>query len=61
MQHLDDLLAGSNVVLGDDIRDRIDQVVAPGDDAGPMGAIYQPPAVTEAILRRRPVADRAAA
>jgi aryl-alcohol dehydrogenase (NADP+) len=61
MQHLDDLLAGSNVVLGDDILDRIDQVVAPGDDAGPMGALYQPPAVTEAILRRRPVADRAAA
>jgi aryl-alcohol dehydrogenase-like predicted oxidoreductase len=61
MPQLDDLLAGANVVLSDDILDRIDEVVAPGADAGPMGAVYVPPAVAHASLRRRPVAERAAA
>jgi aryl-alcohol dehydrogenase-like predicted oxidoreductase len=61
MQQLDDLLAGADVVLGDDILDQIDRVVAPGTDAGPMGALYSPPAVTQSSLRRRPVSERAAA
>ena len=61
MQQLDDLLAGAEAVLGDDILDQIDAVVAPGTDAGPMGALYAPPAVTEPGLRRRPRAERAAA
>jgi aryl-alcohol dehydrogenase-like predicted oxidoreductase len=61
MQHLDDLLAGAEVVLDDEILDRIDEVVAPGTDAGPMGAVYLPPAVTQASLHRRPLPDRAAA
>ena len=61
MQQLDDLLAGADVVLSDEILDRIDEVVAPGADAGPMGAVYAPPAVTQASLRRRPIAERAAA
>jgi aryl-alcohol dehydrogenase (NADP+) len=61
MQQLDDLLAGADVVLSDEILDRIDEVVAPGADAGPMGAVYVPPALTQASLRRRPVAERAAA
>jgi aryl-alcohol dehydrogenase-like predicted oxidoreductase len=61
MQQLDDLLAGAEVVLSDEMLDRIDQVVTPGTDSGPMGAAYVPPAVTQASLRRRPVAERAAA
>ena len=61
MQQLDDLLAGADVVLSDEILDRIDEVVAPGTDAGPMGAVYVPPVLTQASLRRRPVAERAAA
>ena len=61
MQHLDDLLAGAEVVLGDDVLDRIDQVVPPGTDTGSMGAIYEPPAVTQASVRRRPVTERSAA
>jgi aryl-alcohol dehydrogenase-like predicted oxidoreductase len=61
MAQLDDLLAGAGVVLSDDILDRIDGIVAPGADAGPMGAVYVPPAVTQAQLRRRPAAERAAA
>jgi aryl-alcohol dehydrogenase-like predicted oxidoreductase len=60
MQHLDDLLAGAEVVLDEEILDRIDEVVTPGTDAGPMGAVYAPPAVTQASLRRRPLLDRAA-
>jgi aryl-alcohol dehydrogenase-like predicted oxidoreductase len=61
MPQLDDLLAGADVVLSDEILDRIDEVVAPGTDAGPMGAVYVPPVLTQASLRRRPVAERAAA
>jgi aryl-alcohol dehydrogenase (NADP+) len=61
MAQLDDLLAGAEIVLGDDVLDEIDAVVAPGTDAGPMGALYQPPAMTEPTLRRRPRAERAAA
>jgi aryl-alcohol dehydrogenase (NADP+) len=59
MQQLDDLLAGAEVVLDDEIMDWTDKVVAPGIDAGRMGAIYAP-AVTLANLRRRPLPDRAA-
>jgi aryl-alcohol dehydrogenase-like predicted oxidoreductase len=61
MQQLEDLLASAEVVLNDEILDRIDEVVAPGTDSGPMGAVYAPPALTQASLRRRPLPDRAAA
>jgi len=61
MQQLDDLLAGAGVVLSDEILDQIDEIVAPGADAGPMGAAYVPPALAQAGLRRRPAAERAAA
>ncbi|MDW5266753.1 MULTISPECIES: aldo/keto reductase [Acidobacteriaceae] len=61
MQHLDDLLDGAEVVLDDETLNLIDEVVAPGTDAGPMGALYEPPAVTQASLRRRALPDRAAA
>ncbi len=61
MAQLDDLLAGAEAVLGDDLLDQIDAVVAPGTDAGPMGALYAPPAVVDARLRRRPGTERAAA
>ena len=60
IQQLDDLLAGANAALSDEILNRIDEVVAPGNDAGPMGAVYVPPAMTQASLRRRPIAERVA-
>ncbi|NIY69292.1 aldo/keto reductase [Streptomyces malaysiensis] len=60
MGHLDDLLAGINTVLSDDILDRIDQIVPPGTDAGALDQAYVPPAIQHATLRRRPLADRAA-
>ena len=56
----EDLLAGAEVVLDDEILDRIDEVVAPGTHAGSMGAVYEPPAVTQASLRRRLLPERAA-
>ena len=61
MEHLDDLLAGSEVRLTDEILDRIDEIVPPGTDVGPLEANYNPPAILKPELRRRPIADRAAA
>lgn len=61
MPQLDDLLAGAEVRLGDDILDRIDEIVPPGTDVGPNGAAYSPPSILKADLRRRPAAERAAA
>ena len=61
MEHLDDLLAGAEAVLDDELLDRIDQIVPPGTDVGPLEAAYNPPAVLHANLRRRPAAERSAA
>jgi aryl-alcohol dehydrogenase-like predicted oxidoreductase len=61
MPHLDDLLAGASLVLSDEILDKIHEIVAPGADSGPMGALYAPPAVTQASLRRRATSERRAA
>jgi aryl-alcohol dehydrogenase-like predicted oxidoreductase len=61
MEHLDDLLAGAEVTLDDDVLDRIDEIAPPGTDAGPHDVAYTPPAVSNVSLRRRPVAERSAA
>jgi aryl-alcohol dehydrogenase-like predicted oxidoreductase len=61
MSHLDDLLAGLDVTLTDDILDRIDEIVPPGTDIGPLDQAYVPPALQHPSLRRRPVSERAAA
>ncbi len=62
MEQLDDLLAAVEVVLSDDILDAIDLIVPPGTDVGiPDAANYVPPALSQASLRRRPTAERAAA
>lgn len=61
MPQLDDLLAGAEVRLTDDILDRIDAIVPPGIDVGVNGAAYHPPAILQAPLRRRPLTERAAA
>ncbi len=54
-------LGKTGIALSDEILDQIDEVVAPGADSGAMSAVYAPPAVTQAGLRRRPVAERKAA
>jgi aryl-alcohol dehydrogenase-like predicted oxidoreductase len=61
MEQLDDLLAGADVTLDDEILNRIDEIAPPGTDAGPNDVAYTPPAVSNASLRRRPVAERSAA
>ena len=61
MAQLDDLLAGAEVVLPDDVLDRIDEIVPPGTDVGPIDVSYTPPALERPALRRRPAEERAAA
>ena len=61
MEHLDDLLAGADVVLSDDILDKIDEIVPPGTNVGALDQDYQPPALQNPHLRRRQVGERSAA
>jgi aryl-alcohol dehydrogenase-like predicted oxidoreductase len=61
LEQLDDLLAGFDVTLTDEILDRIDEIVPPGTDIGTLDQAYLPPALQHANLRRRPVEERAAA
>jgi aryl-alcohol dehydrogenase-like predicted oxidoreductase len=61
MAHLDDLLAGADLVLSDDILDQIDAIVAPGTDIGRLDMAYNPPAIEVTALRRRSIDSRGAA
>ena len=61
MEHLDDALAGADVVLGDDVLDQIDKIVPPGTDVGRLDMDYNTPAILDAGLRRRSLGDRPAA
>ncbi|WP_137976197.1 aldo/keto reductase [Streptomyces violaceusniger] len=60
MEHLEDLLAGAAVTLDDEVLDRIDRIVAPGTDIGPIDVSYTPPSVQHPALRRRSADERAA-
>jgi hypothetical protein len=61
MEQLDDLLAGADLVLGDEVLDQIDAIVPPGTDIGRLDMAYNPPAIQIARLRRRPAERRSAA
>jgi aryl-alcohol dehydrogenase-like predicted oxidoreductase len=61
MEQLDDLLAGAEATLDDEILDRIDVITPPGTDAGPNNVAHTPPAVSDVSLRRRLAAERSAA
>jgi aryl-alcohol dehydrogenase-like predicted oxidoreductase len=61
MEQLDDLLAGMEVVVSDDVLDEIDAIVPPGSDVGTLDMVYLPPSLQRSTLRRRPVDERAAA
>jgi aryl-alcohol dehydrogenase-like predicted oxidoreductase len=61
MAHLDDLLAGAETSLSDEILDRIDEIVPPGTDIGALDMAYTPPSLQQPGLRRRPAAERSAA
>ena len=60
-EQLDDLLAGADVTLTDEVLDQIDEIVPPGTDVGPLDQAYLPPALLSPSLRRRPVEERTAA
>jgi hypothetical protein len=60
MEQLDDLLAGADVTLTDEILDQIDEIVPPGADVGTLDQAFTP-ALQDPALRRRPVSERAAA
>ena len=61
MEQLDDLLAGVDVMLTDEILDRVDEIVPPGTDVGTLDMAYQAPALRRPDLRRRPTGERSAA
>jgi hypothetical protein len=51
---LDDLLAGADVHLGDDVLDRIDEIVPPGVDLHTGDLLVEPtPQIQDKRLRRR--------
>ncbi|WP_409467811.1 aldo/keto reductase [Streptomyces sp. HC307] len=54
MDHLDDLLAGAETTLTDEILDQIDAIVPPGTDIGTLDTAYNTPAIQQTALRRRP-------
>ena len=60
MAHLEDLLAGADTALDDDLLDRIDKIVPPGTDIGTLDMAYQPPAITHTQRWRRPLEERSA-
>lgn len=60
IDHLEDLLAGAEVVLDDATLDRIDQIVAPGTDLISGESGWAPPALSTPSLRRRPLEARSA-
>lgn len=60
MAQFDDLLAGAELKLSDELLDRIDEIAPPGTDVGVNEAMYQPPSMLRPELRRRPEAERTA-
>ncbi len=61
MEQLDDLLAGADVTISDEVLDQIDAIVPPGTDIGSLDMAYRPLAVQHASLYRRPPSERSAA
>ncbi|MDX3003402.1 aldo/keto reductase [Kribbella solani] len=61
MEHLDDALAGLDVVPDDDLLDTIDKLVPPGTDVGRLDMDYNTPPILTPTLRRRPLGNRSAA
>jgi aryl-alcohol dehydrogenase-like predicted oxidoreductase len=60
MQQLEDLLGGAALALDDAVLDRIDEIVPPGANLYNPD-MRTPPPLADAALRRRPLAQRAAA
>lgn len=58
-EQLEGLVSAAAVTLDDEVLDRIDEIVAPGADLYRADGAWVPPALADAGLRRRPVAERA--
>ncbi|WP_446035084.1 aldo/keto reductase [Streptomyces olivaceus] len=58
MDQLDDLLAGAEHSLSDDVLDAIDAIAPPGANIGVTDVEYRPPSLRTPALRRRPPAER---
>jgi aryl-alcohol dehydrogenase-like predicted oxidoreductase len=61
MRQLEDLLKGAELTLDDAALDRIDAIVPPGRNLYNPATYFPPRSLTEVSLRRRPLAERAAA
>jgi hypothetical protein len=62
MDQLESLLAGADLVLDDEVLDRIDEIVPPGVDLyDPTASSRTRPALTDKRRRRRPIEERGAA
>ena len=53
LEQLEDQLGAVDVVLDDELLDRIDELVPPGTNLNPADAGWTPPALADASLRRR--------
>jgi aryl-alcohol dehydrogenase-like predicted oxidoreductase len=60
IEQLEDTLAGVNIVLADEVLDRIDEIV-PGESIGAMDMVYRGSEVGDKTMRRRQAAQRSAA
>ena len=60
MDQLQDLLAGADVALDDEVLDRIDAIAPPGVTLNDADAGWAPPALTDPAQRRRPASERSA-
>ncbi len=58
IEQLVDQLGAADLQLGDDVLDRIDGIVAPGETLNPADVDYVRPALTDAEQRRRPAQHR---
>jgi aryl-alcohol dehydrogenase-like predicted oxidoreductase len=61
LSQLESVLAGALLALDDKTLDRIDEIVPPGTDVYNPNEIWTAPALSYPLLRRRPLAERAAA
>ncbi|MEU5608539.1 aldo/keto reductase [Streptomyces sparsogenes] len=61
MRQLEDLLKGAALTLDDATLDRIDDIVPPGVNRYNPSTSFPPRSLTDTVLRRRPLAERAAA
>jgi aryl-alcohol dehydrogenase-like predicted oxidoreductase len=58
IDHLEGQLAAAEITLGDDILDRIDEIVPPGTNLNPSDAGWTPPALADPWQRRRNLRGR---